>query len=371
MDDEPSLAPDDTFLADQTTGDTKIRYISNNCAIISISETSNNTEINVVGPINEVERFIVKVKDVICKAYFTFELEEKIIKFKTYLYECEDLLAKWLSDSDGSGGGAGYDSDSDQMFLSARLNDSMDSLAGMRRPGDFKLNKSRQNTIDEFISKLERDHLDMELSYGKLFQELGYTFLANVPQESIDDEESGEYKDFNDRLTTGLDDTIVPKTNESQMDKIKYTLDDLRSRITEMRRKFKQFLAKMKKTSKGESKSGGGGGGGGGGLSSAKQAAEFSDELDEYDDEDEDEEDELFKLCVYVKEQKKIVTFKIHKRCRIRELKQILLEKVADQSVNTLDEIKLTFNNVELNNDVFSISEYGVGDKATITLEFR
>lgn len=72
-----------------------IRYISSNCAIISVNETSTNVEIAIVGENNEVDKFIVKIKDVICKAYFTFELEEKIIKFKTYLNECEELLSKW------------------------------------------------------------------------------------------------------------------------------------------------------------------------------------------------------------------------------------------------------------------------------------
>lgn len=205
----------------------------------------------------------------------------------------------------------------------------------------------------------------MELSYGKLFQELGYTFLTNIPQESFDDGDDGEYKEFNDRVTSGLDDTVMPNktdVNESQMDKIKYTLDDLRLRITEMRKKFKQFLAKSKKTNKSGA--------------SRSTAGDMSEEVDldedEEEDVDEDEADDLFKLCVYVMEQKKIVTFKIHKRCRVRELKQILLEKVADASkVNSIDEIKLTYNNVELTNDGYTISDYGVGDKATITLEFR
>lgn len=222
------------------------------------------------------------------------------------------------------------------------------------------MNKSRRNTIDEFISKMERDHLDMELSYGKLFQELGYTFLTNIPQESFDEGDDGEYKEFNDRVTSGLDDTVPNKNdlNESQMDKIKYTLDDLRLRITEMRKKFKQFIAKSKKTSK------------------KPTGGDVSDDMDLDDDEDdvmddEDDTEDLFKLCVYVMEQKKIVTFKIHKRCRVRELKQILFEKVADSRVSTVDEIKLTFNNVELSNDGYTISDYGIGDKATITLEFK
>lgn len=213
----------------------------------------------------------------------------------------------------------------------------------------------------------------MELSYGKLFQELGYTFLTNIPLESLDDADDGEYKDFNDRVTSGLDDTVLPNkadVNESQMDKIKYTLDDLRSRINEMRKKFRQFLAKSKKANK---SSGGGGGGGGAGNRSADLSEDLeTDEADEEeDDEAGDEDEDLFKLCVYVMDQKKIVTFKIHKRCRVRELKQILLEKVADPArITSLDELKLTYNNVELINDAYTISDYGVGDKSTVTLAF-
>ncbi len=72
-----------------------VRQVSANCAIISVVETGAHVQIQIVGENGEVDRFIVKIKDVICKAYFTFELEEKIIKFKTYLFECEQLLAKW------------------------------------------------------------------------------------------------------------------------------------------------------------------------------------------------------------------------------------------------------------------------------------
>lgn len=217
------------------------------------------------------------------------------------------------------------------------------------------------------------------MSYGKLFQELGYTFLTNIPQESFDDGDDGEYKDFHDRVTTGLDDTVMPnksEVNESQMDKIKYTLDDLRSRINEMRKKFRQFLAKSKKSSSSAAAAAAAAKSGG-----ANRSADLSQDFDETDadedDEDEaggvdDEDEDLFKLCVYVVEQKKIVTFKIHKRCRVRELKQILLEKVADPArVTSIDELKLTYNNVELVNDAYTISDYSVGDKATVTLEFR
>ncbi len=74
---------------------TDVRHVSPNCAIISVVDSGAHVQIQIVGENGEVDRFIVKIKDIICKAYFTFELEEKIIKFKTYLSECEQLLAKW------------------------------------------------------------------------------------------------------------------------------------------------------------------------------------------------------------------------------------------------------------------------------------
>jgi hypothetical protein len=120
---------DETILEENSSSeggatDAKVKYIGNNCAIISINETTNNVEISVVGPNNEVDKFIVKIKDIICKAYFTFELEEKIIKFKTYLYECEDLLAKWLNESSD-----GFDSDTELTLASARSYDG-ESVSG-------------------------------------------------------------------------------------------------------------------------------------------------------------------------------------------------------------------------------------------------
>ena len=54
-----------------------------------------------------------------------------------------------------------------------------------------------------FKSKLERDHLDMELSYGKLFQELGYTFLSNTSQDPTE-EDDDEYKDFNQKISDSI-----------------------------------------------------------------------------------------------------------------------------------------------------------------------
>lgn len=114
-----------TLSATESPDNVKIKYIGSNCAIISINETTNNVEISVVGPNNDVDKFIVKIKDIICKAYFTFELEEKIIKFKTYLYECEDLLAKWLNESVDA-----YDSDNEYALPSSRYES--DSMSGKK-----------------------------------------------------------------------------------------------------------------------------------------------------------------------------------------------------------------------------------------------
>lgn len=86
---------DDSQSVTGSTYGSDIKYISGNCAIINVNDTGSNVEINIVGENSEVDKFIVKIKDVICKAYFTFELEEKIMKFKTYLFECEELLSKW------------------------------------------------------------------------------------------------------------------------------------------------------------------------------------------------------------------------------------------------------------------------------------
>ncbi len=82
--------------------------------------------------------------------------------------------------------------DDDEDYL-----DSAESLSSNRGPGGLKLNKSRRHTIDEFLSKLERDLLDMELSYGKLFQELGYNFLTRNSEEYGDEEERFVKKPLN------------------------------------------------------------------------------------------------------------------------------------------------------------------------------
>jgi hypothetical protein len=340
----------------------KVKFVGTNCAILSINESASNVEIDIVGPNVEVDKFIIKIKDVICKAYFTFELEEKIIKFKTYLYECEDLLAKWLNE------GQDMDSDTELTLASGSRHNDSDSMSivyNQKMSGSIKgmkLNKSRRNTIDEFLSKLERDHLDMELSYGKLFQELGYTFLTTTVNQEPTEEDDDEYREFNEKLSDSMSEislNVKKEVKESQMDKIKYTLDDMRMRINEMRRKFRQFVIKSKRSKAYRKNSD---------LSDNKSnEGELDDE--EIDEEDEDEADDVLKLCVYVKQQGKIVTFKVHRKCKVGELKQILLEKLANRQENSVDDIKLTYNSLELTNDAYSITDYGVSDKSTITLE--
>jgi hypothetical protein len=207
----------------------------------------------------------------------------------------------------------------------------------------------------------------MELSYGKLFSELGFAFLKpKVDQselENMDEEDLSEYKEFNDKFSSTLDEltaTIQPTNvvKQSQMDKIKVTLDDLRTRINVMRRQFKLYIIKLKRNLQASKN----------GLTSDEDVEDQVDD-DEIDDEDFDNED-LFKICVYVKEQGNILTFKVHRKCKIRDLKNILYEKVADQRDTSIDDLILSFNNRELINDLNTVSDYNIIDNSTITLEF-
>lgn len=358
--------------------------MGNNCAIISVTETESNVEMRIVGPNSEVDKFIVKIKDIICQAYFTFELEEKIIKFKTYLFECESLLAKWLKPSEESLA----DSDTELTLPSGSKRSTSGDEVSIEYKS-FKLNNSRRKTIDEFITKLERDHLDMELSYGKLFQELGYTFLNGASggdqlQEPQSDEEENEedvdYRNFNDKTSSALDDTIVSGKNdvtESQMDKIKNTLDDMRVRINEMRKKFRQHLIKAKRAAFNKSQSK---------QTAASMSSRGEDDQDfEIDDDDdvttlgeateEEDDPDLYKISVFVKEKGTIITFRVHTKCKVKELKQILVSRANEdenndeQEIYTLDNMVLSFNNLELSNNSLSLVEYGIGDKSTITLK--
>ena len=227
-----------------------------------------------------------------------------------------------------------------------------------RNENASKLNKSRRHTIDEFLSKLERDHFEMELSYGKLFAELGYAFVSEPIDDEVFEKEDSDYNEFNQRLSSTLDEVSpVIKSNESanqsQMDKIKHTLDDLKARINVMRKKFRQYTINLKRNAQHN-----------------RNNMETSDEGEEDEGDDEGDNEDFFKLCVYVKEQAKIYTFKVNRKCRIRELKQILYEKISDQKELAIDDLILTFNGLELSNDSYSISDYAIGDNSTIHLEF-
>ena len=342
-----------------------------NLAVISVKDTTTNIEINAVGPTFEVDKFIVKVKDIICKAYFTYELEEHIVSFKTYLSDCEQLLAKWLQDKEFNS-----DDDSDvEILLSssrANLNDSSSlatSYTAKKKNEEYtsgKLDKTKRKTIDDFITKLEREHMEMELSYGKLFQELGYTFLSRstafAPNEET--EEDAEYRTINDYSV--IDETYLGTTKnevESEMDRIKHTLDELKVRITEMRKRFRQYLVAMKKTKNLHKPS----------VPSKPSRQSLNNRnnqnIDEDFDEDEEDSEDLIKLCVFVKEQMKIITLNIHKKCKIKELKQILSKQIDENEITPIELQKLTFNGVELINDNYTITEYGISNKCTITCE--
>jgi hypothetical protein len=342
-----------------------------NLAVISVKDTTTNIEINAVGPTLEVDKFIVKVKDIICKAYFTYELEERIITFKTYLLDCEQLLSKWLQDRDFD---SDEDSDVDILLSSSRANlNDTSSLRGSfttkKRDEDYsssngKLDKTKRKTIDEFITKLEREHMEMELSYGKLFQELGYTFLSKAPilvSHEENEEDADAYRTINDYSV--IDETYLGTTKnevESEMDRIKHTLDELKQRISEMRKKFRQYLMAVKKAKKLQQK--------------PKPSAPVlpnshnRESLDIEEDDEEDDED-LIKICVFVREQMKIITLNIHNKCKIKELKLILSKQIDENEAIPIDSIKLTFNGIELINDNYTIAEYGISNKCTITCE--
>ena len=72
---------------------------------------------------------------------------------------------------------------------------------------------------------------------------------------------------------------------------------------------------------------------------------------------------------MFVKEQMKIITLNIHKKCRVKELKLILSKQIDENEVTPIDSQKLTFNGIELINDNFTITEYGISNKCTITCE--
>ena len=202
----------------------------------------------------------------------------------------------------------------------------------------------------------------MELSYGKLFQELGYTFLTRSQVVIEENDEDAEYRDFNDNNSV-MDESYLGTTQnevESEMDRIKHTLDELKLRIGDMRKKFREYLISIKKAKKLSKQ-----------TVSKPARSNFNQNYDEEEEENDDDDDDLIKLCVFVKEQMKIITLNIHKKCKIKELKQILSKQIDENDVTPIQSQKLTFNGVELINDNYSITEYGVNNKCTITCEIE
>ena len=96
--------------------------------------------------------------------------------------------------------------------------------------------------------------------------------------------------EFNSKLSNYLDEPspTVRSTaeKESQMDKIKYTLDDLNARINVMRKKFRTYTIKMKRTANNRSN------------------GEISSDNGEFDEEEDFDDDnvDLIKLLVVIQE---------------------------------------------------------------------
>lgn len=137
------------------------------------------------------------------------------------------------------------------------------------------------------------------------------------------------------------------------MDKIKFTLDDLRSRINVMRKKFRQYTIKTKRSAQ-----------------LTRRNSDFtSDDGDDGEFDEDEERNDNIKLCVYVKEDGKISTFHVKRTLKIRTLKNILLDKIAPGSAH-IDDLILSFNGMELVEDGYTIEDYNIEDTNTITLEF-
>ena len=65
----------------------------------------------------------------------------------------------------------------------------------------------------------------------------------------------------------------------------------------------------------------------------------------------------------------KLWTFKVNRRCRVRELKSMLLAKLGDDSVGSVDDLILMFGDDELSNDALTIGDYSITDGCTVVLE--
>lgn len=363
---------DESLLYNDDNDDDFERQRGPNDVTISYRDTQSNIEMNVVGIANEVEKFIIRIKDIICKAYFTYELEERIINFKTYLMECEQLLEKWLNNKELDD----FDDESeiDLMLASSKSNFDTKSLSGVsfssRGLNSSRLDKNKCKTIDDFITKLEKDHLDMELSYGKLFQELGYTFLSrSVNKSNLNDtfhdddyenDDIDDYRNFDDKVKNEMDENYLDKksSNKSQMDKIKDSLDELKIRISDMRKKFRNYLVSIKNSRNMKSRN------------NTRLRSTPQSNIQDDNDEDTTIIEETIKICIYVKEQMKIITLSIDNRLQVKELKEMILKQIRGDTFKNIDDIKLTFNGVIMANDFYTIDEYSITDKCTITCEY-
>ena len=169
-----------------------------------------------------------------------------------------------------------------------------------------------------------------------------------------------EYKEFNSRLSSSLDEvsTVVKSVNdkESQMDKIKFTLDDLQLRIESMTKKFRQYSIKTKRSAR------------------TRADSDFTTDDGEGDLDDEDENGSMVNLVVYVKDNGhgghgELMTFQVNKTVKVKTLKSVLLNKVPSGNFN-VDDLILSVNGNELTNDNFTLEDYNIGPKSSITLEF-
>lgn len=137
------------------------------------------------------------------------------------------------------------------------------------------------------------------------------------------------------------------------MDKIKFTLDDLRSRINVMRKKFRQYSIKTKRSAQ-----------------LTRRNSDFtSDDGDDSEFDEDAERNDNIKLCVYFKEDGKISTFHLKKTLKIRTLKNILFDKIAPANAH-IDDLILSFNGTEIVEDDYTIEDYNIEDTNTITFEF-
>jgi hypothetical protein len=91
-------------------------------------------------------------KDIIFRTYLEFELEKKIIHFKSYISECEALVAELL------------------LKKSNEKSDSTDKTSSslVVRNSSSSLN-TKEAIINDFINELENDRSIMNYDYSKKF----------------------------------------------------------------------------------------------------------------------------------------------------------------------------------------------------------